>query len=207
MDEFIGVQRPVRRILDPDEAIAVLECAVPGLADLRRREPAVFDWTTAEDVLGTALPADFKRLCEWYPMFVLDDFMGPAFPDPGEETGWARGACEEREWWASGGYGDMCPPEVVPRSLSSWGDSQEGDRFFWTSVAEGPEHWLVTVCSRNGPWWHYEGGMVQFLAELCDGTLEPWALPTVQSKVTGWFDERGALIWVGEQGDLIETEE
>ncbi|MFE2142662.1 hypothetical protein ACFXA3_13105 [Streptomyces sp. NPDC059456] len=207
MDELIGVQRPVRRIVDADEAIAVLECAVPGLAGVRRREPAVFDWVAAEGVLGSALPADFKRLCEWYPSFVLDDFMGPGLPYPGEVTGWARGTREEREGWASDGFGGLCPPEVVAGSLLSWGESQEGDQFLWSSVPEGPEHWLVTVCSHNGPWWHYEGGMVQFLAELCDGTLERWALPTVRPEVTGWFDERGALIWIGEQGALIETEE
>ncbi|WP_431678748.1 hypothetical protein [Kitasatospora sp. KL5] len=43
MTELTGTQKPVRRILDPYEAIAALERAVPGLADRRRREPATFD--------------------------------------------------------------------------------------------------------------------------------------------------------------------
>ncbi|OKI47487.1 hypothetical protein [Streptomyces sp. MJM1172] len=206
MDELIGVQRSVRRIVDADEAIAVLECAVPGLAGVRRGEPAVFDWVAAEDVLGSALPADFKRLCEWYPTFVLDDFMSPGLPWPGEMTGWARRTCKEREGWASDRFHGFCPQEVDAGSLLSWGESMEGDQFLWSSVTEDPEHWLVTVSSRNGVWWHYEGGMVQFLAELCDGTLEPWGLPPVRPEVTGWFDERGALIWVGGHGDVIEEE-
>ncbi|MGW6842076.1 hypothetical protein [Streptomyces sp. NPDC054958] len=185
MEELIGTQRPVRRILDPDEAIAVLERAVPGLVDRRRREPATFDWTAVEDVLGTVLPADFKCLSEWYPFFELDDFLGVFLPDSGEETGWAQGSCEEREWWDSEAATGLRPLQLAPRSLLSWGESLEGDKFLWSSVVGGPEQWLVTVCSRNGPWWHYEGGMVQFLAELCDGTLEPWALPPVRPEVTG----------------------
>ncbi len=34
--------------------------------------------------------------------------------------------------------------------------------------------------------------MGQFLAELCDGTLEPWALPTVHPEVTGVHHARPA---------------
>ncbi|MEU3775317.1 hypothetical protein AB0F11_19270 [Streptomyces sp. NPDC032472] len=92
-----------------------------------------------------------------------------------------------------GSYADggLVPAEVAPGSLLSWGESMEGDDFLWSTGAGGPEEWLVTVCSRNGPWWHYEGGMVQFLAELCDGTLEPWALPPVRPEVTAWWDGRG----------------
>ncbi|MCX4628346.1 hypothetical protein [Streptomyces sp. NBC_01443] len=66
------------------------------------------------------------------------------------------------------------------------------DKFLWSTAEGGPQEWLVTVCSRNGPWWHYAGGTAQFLAELCDGTLEPWALPRVRPVVTGWTDALGA---------------
>ncbi|MCX4529926.1 MULTISPECIES: hypothetical protein [unclassified Streptomyces] len=75
MDEVIGTQKPVRRILDPGEAIAVLEAAVPGLAVLRREERGVFDWRAVEEGIGRALPSDFKTLAEWYPAFHLDDFL------------------------------------------------------------------------------------------------------------------------------------
>ncbi|MFK0017179.1 hypothetical protein [Streptomyces sp. NPDC091027] len=74
----------------------------------------------------------------------------------------------------------------------------EGDAFFWSVFGDNPEHCPVTICSRNVPWWHYEGGMVQFLAELCDGTLEPWALPPVKPRITGWAvegGEAGGALW------------
>lgn len=75
VEELIGTQRPARRILAPDEAMAVLEHVVPGLVTLRRQRPAVFDWGAIEEEAGRTLPSDFKSLAEWYPAFGLDDFL------------------------------------------------------------------------------------------------------------------------------------
>jgi hypothetical protein len=186
VEELIGTQKPVRRIPGPDEAIPVLERTVPGLVELRRQKPAVFDWRAVEESLGTALPSDFKSLAEWYPAFDLDDFLRVIVPWPGEEGGWAKASNEQRNGGESEYPADLRPLELVSTSLMCWGNSAEGDNFFWSVVGDDPEHWPVTVCSRNGPWWHYEGGMVQFLSELCGGGLEPWALPPVRPQVTGW---------------------
>ncbi|MEU6243375.1 hypothetical protein [Streptomyces sp. NPDC047024] len=187
MEELIGTQKPTHRILDPAQAIATLEGVVPGLVALRREEPAVFGWEAVEVAIGTRLPSDFKALAEWYPAFELDDFLGVFVPRPGEEGAWA-GADE-------GPYSDypadLRPPELVSTDLMSWGSSTEGDHFFWSVLGDDPDHWPVTICSRNGPWWHYEGGTVQFLAELVNGTLDPWALPPVDPEVTGWGSAGG----------------
>ncbi|MFJ3927603.1 hypothetical protein [Streptomyces sp. NPDC090022] len=191
MTELIGTQRPARRILDPHEALATLEQAVPGLVHHRRPAPAAYDWAAAEDVLGTALPTDFKTLAAWYPAVELDAFLTIASPDPGEEGAWARCQREERAWWDSDEATDLRPPELPRGSLLYWGNSAEGDRFLWSTVPGDPQRWPVTVCSRNDAWWHYDGGMVQFLAELCDGTLDPWALPPVRPVVTHWIDDTG----------------
>ncbi|WP_316745414.1 hypothetical protein [Streptomyces sp. MK7] len=175
-----------RRILGPEEAIAALEGAVPGLVELRRQEPGVFDWSAVEEGLATALPSDFKSLAEWYPAFELDDFLGVFVPWPGEEGEWVTATDEEHRERDSDYPAEPSRPELVSTNLMSWGGSKEGDQFFWSVLGDDPEHWPVTVCSRNGAWWHYAGGMVQFLAELCDGTLDPWALPPVRPEVTGW---------------------
>lgn len=182
MDELIGTQQPVRRILDPDEAIAALERAVPGLVELRRRERAVFDWPAVEEALGTALPSDFKALAEWYPAFELDDFLGLSTPLPGEESDRAKAWARELEE----GDPELRPTELASTVLMLWGDSKEGDEFFWSVLGDDPDLWPVTISSHNSAWWHYEAGMVQFLAELCDGTLDPWALPPVKPELTGW---------------------
>ncbi|MFD7688118.1 SMI1/KNR4 family protein [Streptomyces sp. NPDC059781] len=182
-DDPIGTQAPARRITDPDEAIAALERAVPELLPHRRPEPAVLDWAVIEDGLGITLPSDYKRLAEWYPTFVLGDFLLVAFPDPGEEHDWLRGIRNELEgtvqaWWEA----DMSiglRPHPAPGGLLPWAESNEGDKLLWTTDGTDPRQWSVTVASRNGGWWHYEGGAVQFLAEYCDGGLEPWGLPPV----------------------------
>jgi hypothetical protein len=187
-DDLIGTQTPARRITGPAEAVGALERAVPGLAGHRRPAPAVIDWALLEDGLGTALPADYRRLAEWYPTFALDDFLLVGLPEPGEEHHWLRGVREDlegvvRAWWEA----DMSiglRPHPAPGGLLPWAESNEGDKFLWTTVGDGPQQWPVTIASRNGGWWHYEGGAVQFLAEYCEGTLEPWALPPVGTEVT-----------------------
>ncbi|MFI8365173.1 hypothetical protein ACIGD1_34100 [Streptomyces sp. NPDC085612] len=191
MEELIGTQRPAHRILDRAEAMAVLERTVPGLVALRRQKPAVFDWHAIEDEAGRALPSDFKALAEWYPAFGLDDFLHIMLPWPGEEADSAGAQGTPSQRWHCDYPVDLRPAELASTTLVPIGDSAEGDNFYWSVLGDDPEHWPVTVCSRNGPWWHYEGGMVQFLAELCGGTLEPWALPPVEPRITGWAVEGG----------------
>ncbi|WP_437074332.1 SMI1/KNR4 family protein [Streptomyces sp. enrichment culture] len=187
-DDLIGTQRPTRRITEPDEAIAALERAVPGLTNHRRPAPAVLDWAVLEDGLGTALPADYKRLAEWYPTFALGDFLLVGLPEPGAEHHRLRGIRGElqevvQEWWEA----DMSiglRPHPAPGGLLPWAGSNEGDVLLWTTTGDGPRDWPVTVASRNGGWWHYEAGAVQFLAEYCSGALEAWALPSIEPRVT-----------------------
>ncbi|MGY0058859.1 SMI1/KNR4 family protein [Streptomyces sp. LZ34] len=186
-DDLIGTQTPARRLTDPDEAIAALERAVPGLAAHRRPEPVVPDWAVLEDGLGTALPADYKRLAEWYPTLLLGDFLLVPSPEQGREQYLLAGIRETLtedlvDWWEH----DMTAglrPYPVPGGLLPWAESNQGDMFLWTTTGDDPREWLVTVASHNGGWWHYAGGAVQFLAELCDGTLEPWELPSVDRDV------------------------
>ncbi|WP_240140161.1 hypothetical protein [Streptomyces sp. MUM 178J] len=70
-DDLIGAQTPERRITDPEEALRLLEQVLPDLAAHRRPQPAAIDWALVESRLGTALPADYKRLAECYPSFAL----------------------------------------------------------------------------------------------------------------------------------------
>lgn len=191
MEELIGTQKPTHRVLDPGAAIAVLERAVPGLVALRRQEAAVFDWRAVEEEAGRALPGDFKSLAEWYPAFGLDDFLAVTLPWPGDEVAGAEAQGTRSERWSCDHPADLRPAELISTPLMTWGNSTEGDQFLWSVLGDDPEYWPITICSRNGAWWHYEGGMVQFLAELCDGALEPWALPPVKPEITGWAVEGG----------------
>ena len=103
-DDLIGTQTPARRVTEPAEAVGALERAVPGLAGHRRPAPALLDWTLLEDGLGTALPADYRQLAEWYPTFALDDFLLVGLPEPGEEHHWLQGVREDLDGVGADGF-------------------------------------------------------------------------------------------------------
>ncbi|QKW06562.1 SMI1/KNR4 family protein [Streptomyces sp. NA04227] len=185
-DDPIETQTPKRRITDPAEALAALERAVPGLADHRRSAPAVLDWALVEESLGTALPSDYKHLAEWYPTFAIGDYILVSLPEPGEEPLAHRGFQSALEVLVDASLepdlGLLAYP--APGGLLPWSESDESDKFMWSTAGETPQEWFVTVAGRGGAWWHYEGGAVQFLAELCDSTLEPWGLRIFDPEVT-----------------------
>ncbi|MFJ3728928.1 SMI1/KNR4 family protein [Streptomyces sp. NPDC090045] len=187
-DDLIETQTPARRITDPAEALAALERAVPGLLHHRRSEPAVLDWPLVEEGLGTALPADYKDLAQWYPAFTLGNYLLVGLPGPGEELQLLRDTHSTLEVlvdaWLEPELGLQAHPVVG--GLLPWAESDESDKFMWSTAGASPQEWRVTVAGRGGAWWHYEGGAVQFLAELCDGTLEPWGLRVVGPEVTVW---------------------
>ncbi|MGW8355470.1 SMI1/KNR4 family protein [Streptomyces wedmorensis] len=184
-DELVSTQTPRRRVTDPEEALALLERAVPGLTDLRRPVRAVIDWDGFEQGLGTGLPSDFKHLAEWYPVFDIGGFLVIRLPEPGEEgrTLKATRDCLAvlADAWLEPGLGLLAHP--APGGLLPWGESCDGDQFMWSATGLTPQDWVVTVASRGGAWWHYGGGVVQFLADYCTETLEPWGLPPIDLAV------------------------
>ncbi|GGW43031.1 SMI1/KNR4 family protein [Streptomyces xantholiticus] len=185
-DDLIATQTPKCRVTEPEAAIAALEHAAPGLPDFRRPESAAIDWAVVEGGLGTALPCDYKYLAEWYPPFAVGDFLLVPLPEPGKEHHALRGIRDSLEVladaWLEPRIGLRAHP--APGGLLPWAESDESDKFMWSTTGDSPQDWIVTVASRGGGWWHYAGGAVQFLAEYCDGTLEPWALPPVAPEVT-----------------------
>ncbi|MFJ6140932.1 SMI1/KNR4 family protein [Kitasatospora sp. NPDC092286] len=122
MDGLAGTQSPVRRLTDPEEAIAELERVVPGLTALRLPGRKDVNWPALETELGTALPTDYKLLCELYPPFVLSDFLGFGGPVPGFEGTWVQGARESleiiTEWCEEADlavpYGGHRPTYMIP---------------------------------------------------------------------------------------------
>ncbi|MFF4148291.1 SMI1/KNR4 family protein [Streptomyces sp. NPDC001698] len=184
-DDLVGTQTPQRRITDPEEALALLERAVPGLTDLRRSTQAVIDWPGFEESLDTELPADYKYLAEWYPTFAIGDFLLVHLPEPGEEDRSLQAIRRTLEVladaWLEPGLGLLAHP--TPGGLLPWGESCDSDKFMWNTTGRSPQDWIVTVASRGGAWWHYGGGAVQFLAEYCNGIQEPWGLPPIDLEV------------------------
>lgn len=73
-------------------------------------------------------------------------------------------------------------PHPAPGGLLPRTGTEGGDLFLWITTG-APDDWPVTVATRGGEWWHYRGGAVHFLAELVDGTLEPWEIPPLSRNV------------------------
>ncbi|MEU9265178.1 SMI1/KNR4 family protein [Streptomyces sp. NPDC048251] len=186
MEDLMGTQHPRQRIKDPIEAVAALEAAVPGLVPHRRCAPAAPRWSVIEARLGTSLPADFRLLSEVCPTFTLGAFLHVSLPLSGKEDAWLSGIESELEivqdWWEA----DMSiglRPHPAPGGLLPWAESLSGDVILWTTTGADPDDWPVTVASRNGGWWHYTGGAVQFIADWARGGLDPWGLPSLGCEV------------------------
>ncbi|MFI1170098.1 SMI1/KNR4 family protein [Streptomyces melanogenes] len=190
--DAIQEQAAPLRLTDPYEALSALEAAVPGMAALRRAEPARFNWAAAEACLGTALPADFKLLAELYPPLSLGDYMVVHTPPVGAEHEWAKAVLEEEEDTADlldvDDLSGVLSAYPAPGGLLVWGSSFEGDTFLWTTHGISPQEWKVTVATHNSDWWHYTAGAIQFTADLISGALEPWGLPPVRPEVVAIRD-------------------
>ncbi|MEU3662490.1 SMI1/KNR4 family protein [Streptomyces sp. NPDC032940] len=185
-ETLIETQTPTCRLTDPAEALAALERAIPNLADCRRSAPAVHDWARVEEDLGTPLPSDYKHLAEWYPTFAIGDYILVNLPEPGEEhlvhRDFKSALDVLLDAWLEPALG--LPAYPTPGGLLPWSESDEGDKFMWSTTGDNPQEWVVTVAGRGGAWWHYAGGAVQFLAELCDKSLEAWGLRIFEPEVT-----------------------
>ena len=188
MDDLIGTQAPPRRLEDRAEALAAFQHASPELAALQRPEPAAIDWSYVEGRLATSLPPDFKLLAERYPDLTIGGTLYVGFPQPGAEYGWVDGTLEEleivEEWCEDAGLEPPVRAFPHPGGLLSWGGTDWGDILLWTT-REAAADWTVTVATRGGGWWHYDGGLVQFLTGLVDGSVDQWGLHKIKPEVTG----------------------
>ncbi|GHC69572.1 hypothetical protein GCM10010349_44470 [Streptomyces flavofungini] len=157
-----------------------LERVLPAL--LRHRAPTArtIDWDALSGALGTALPSDFMELTEKYPALAIGDFLAIHIPDPGEEHSFVEGMREDLEVLGdlrdSGmSHGHVPYPEA--RGLLPWGDSSDGDLFYWKTTDEGPDTWTILVSGRNDDWCEFKGGLTEYLAGLVSGTVPPDGLP------------------------------
>lgn len=158
-----------------------LEEILSPLANGRRRgdDPGI-DWSAVERALGTTLPPDFVALSIAYPPFTLSDFLAVHCVTPGCEDDFVSGL--EEDWenlddLRRNGMAHGFVPYPEPNGLIPWGDSAEGDLFFWKTCGKGPVEWTVVVAGRNDDWVEYRGSMTEYLAGLVSGEVVPDGLP------------------------------
>ncbi|OIJ86741.1 hypothetical protein BIV24_26070 [Streptomyces colonosanans] len=61
--------------------------------------------------------------------------------------------------------------------LVPWGDSIDGDVFYWRTNGGDPQGWTVLVSGHNDDWCEFEMGVTEYLAGLVSGTVPPDGLP------------------------------
>ncbi|MEU3050653.1 hypothetical protein ABZ705_29805 [Streptomyces sp. NPDC006984] len=157
-----------------------LESALPALLKFRRSKPRGIDWAFIERELGAPLPEDFKELSDFYTGLILDDFLSVHAPDPGAESEFISVAQEFLEdledlHGSDMSYGYAPFPELG--GLIPWGDSPEGDTWYWKTGQSDPGRWLIVVSGHNDDWVEVDETLTGYLAGLVRGTLLPYALP------------------------------
>ncbi|MFJ3087782.1 hypothetical protein [Streptomyces sp. NPDC086838] len=157
-----------------------LEEALPALRAHRRSDLPPVDWAFIEREVGCAFPADFVELSTHYPPFVLDEFLSVHVPEAGRERNFVAGIREMTGTLASlrdDGMSHGHVPFPEPGGLVPWGDSCDGDDFYWRTGGDGPDDWTVLVAGRNDDWCEFRGSLTQYLAGLVKGTVAPDGLP------------------------------
>lgn len=113
--------------------LRALENALPGLARIKSTDRSI-NWPAIASRLGTRFPDDYVDLANSYPSFVLDDFLSVHIPDRGDEERWGSGRLDvlaPLESLRTSGTAHGNSPYPEPGGLIMWGDSCDGDGFYW----------------------------------------------------------------------------
>lgn len=131
--------------------------------------PRALDWRR----LGMALPADYRRLAEEFPVGWFQGFAGLHYP--GVSLTWHHFDLEARRDESSGLLRDLqrrgleipFPVYPEPGGLFEWGSSRWGDSFFWITDGADPELWKVAASeATHASWRVFDGGVGDFLLGL-----------------------------------------
>ena len=157
-----------------------LEEALPAIREHRVSGGRHIDWGYIEREVGTRFPADFMELSEAYPAFVLDEFLSIHIPGVGRESNFVNGIrrmLEALQSLRSDGMSHGYVPFPEANGLVPWGDSCDGDDFYWRTAGVDPDEWTILVSGRNDDWCEYRGTLTQYLAGLVSGRVVPDGLP------------------------------
>ena len=121
-----------------------LERTIPGLRTVRPGAARRVDWPALEGSLGVGLPADFKEFAEAYPPVEIDEFLRIWSPAPGREEEFVEGVrygLETLRDLQEAGDAEDYTAYPEPGGLLPWGESIEGDVFYWRTAGPAPERW------------------------------------------------------------------
>ncbi|MCX5583313.1 SMI1/KNR4 family protein [Streptomyces erythrochromogenes] len=137
------------------------------------------DWARAEQSLGTALPADYKRLVEAYGDGVFDETLWLLVPDSAYAECDLHAQRAERDdiladLWESGEKKPAALLEAGARVLPWAHEEGTGAFLYWLARPDQhPDEWTVLYNEGRGPMWeHHDTGCVAFLLAVLTGTAE-----------------------------------
>ncbi|WP_395359587.1 SMI1/KNR4 family protein [Streptomyces sp. YH02] len=153
------------------EALTLL-CPPPASARTVR-------WAAVEEALGTALPADYKRLVETYGGGVFAGtiwLLEPDCPDPMYDLVAQTAERDEilADLWAGG---EKKPAEIAESDvrLVPWGYVEGAGHFLYWLVRPGaePDEWTTVLNEGRGPLWEaHPASCGAFLLDVVSGTAK-----------------------------------
>lgn len=142
-------------------------------------EPRACDWPAIEAQMGTPLPEDYKSLAETYGPGEFDETYTLHAPSAaGSPTDLVTAAREHADIMRSiredllEGRPLLVFPE--PEGLLCWGTVSSGLSLCWQTSGP-PDSWPVVVSddtSMSVDTWRFEGGTVDFLLAVLNGSVE-----------------------------------
>ena len=140
--------------------------------------PPAVDWAAAERALGTALPADYRRLVDTYGDGIFDDTIWLLVPDSAYTDCDLRTQTTERgEILAHLWEFEPKPAELLEEGarVLPWAFEEGTGAFLYWLARPGrlPDEWTVLYNEGRGPLWeHHDTGCLAFLLAVLTGTAE-----------------------------------
>jgi hypothetical protein len=106
-----------------------------------------------QSCLGITFPADYVEYRGRYTHLLVDRFLTVTGPAPGDELAYVNGTVEHLQLVREMAADDMTEgylPHPEVDGLFPWGESSEGDMFFWRVSGSDPNQWPSVVFTRNG---------------------------------------------------------
>ncbi|MFD0141332.1 MULTISPECIES: SMI1/KNR4 family protein [unclassified Streptomyces] len=140
--------------------------------------PPAVDWARAERALGTALPADYKRLVGTYGDGIFTDTIWLLVPGSAYDDCDLYAQAAERDEILAGLWEFEAKPvellEPGARVLPWAFEEGTGAFLYWLArPGRQPDEWTVLYNEGRGPLWeHHEVGCSAFLLAVLTGTAE-----------------------------------
>lgn len=166
-------------------------CALVGLTDFARPE---YQWDEIERSLGLRLPDDYKEIVGKFPAGHFQGFLRVLRPGdrggmPSEYLGYYSHRLDEMRAWQAD-EPERFPYPIFPESggLIPWGETTQGDLFFWLTDLTDPNSWPVIVTDYEfSSWKKVSKGLAGFLCDVVTGRFDGQPYGADSASSAPWY--------------------